>query len=62
MELRRLENALDYVAGCIAAGDDSLLPIFERLESELSALSKRESALERARRLAQKKEATYAQV
>ena len=48
----RLENALAYVAGCIAAGQENLVPIFERLEQELETIKAKESAVERARRLA----------
>lgn len=47
----RLEQALDYTARCIAAGDESLLPLFERLDRELEDLNKKNSALFRARNM-----------
>ncbi|AUQ81149.1 hypothetical protein PhaeoP57_00183 [Phaeobacter inhibens] len=50
--LERLYKAQDYVARCIAAGDESLLPLFERLEREITKLKQEENALQRARRMA----------
>lgn len=50
--LQRLENALEYAAICVAQHGEAYLPIFERLESELENLRSKETALERARRLA----------
>jgi hypothetical protein len=51
---RRLERALHIVAGIVGRpGGEIYLPIFERLERELTALDKAESALARARALAQ---------
>ncbi|MFC3613766.1 hypothetical protein ACFORG_08340 [Lutimaribacter marinistellae] len=52
--LARLQNAQDYVARCIAAGDESLLPLFERLEQEILVAEKKKNALERARYMAAK--------
>lgn len=52
MSIDRLENALGYVALCIAQHGDAYLPLFERLESELEAARAKESARERALRLA----------
>jgi hypothetical protein len=43
-----LNNALDYVAACIAAGDESLLPIFERLDAELEAVLAKQSTKDKA--------------
>ena len=50
----RVENALGYVAAMVAEREDgaTYLPIFFRLEKELAALDEKESAIERARRLA----------
>lgn len=50
----RLEAALGYAAQCIAAHGEAYLPLFERLEAELEAVSVKESALDRARRLARR--------
>lgn len=44
----RLEKSLDYIAQCIAAGDESLLPIFERLDAELEERQKENPALAKA--------------
>jgi hypothetical protein len=50
----RVENALDCVAAMVADRDDGdvYLPVFLRLEEELTALGDKESAIERAKRLA----------
>jgi hypothetical protein len=50
----RVENALEYVALMVAERDDgeAYLPIFTRLEEKLAALSEKESAVARAKRLA----------
>lgn len=48
----RLESALEYVAGCLTRHGDAYLVLFERLEAELEACRTKESALDRARRLA----------
>ncbi|WP_299847943.1 hypothetical protein [uncultured Paracoccus sp.] len=50
--LQRIEQALEYAATCVALHGDAYLPLFERLEAELLAAQAKESALERARRLA----------
>jgi hypothetical protein len=47
-EIKRLADHRDRVARMIADGQHWLLPIFERLEHELEALSIRQSALDRA--------------
>lgn len=52
--LPRLEAALEYAAQCVAAHGPAFLPLFERLEAEVEAARSKESALERARRLARK--------
>lgn len=58
----RVENALGYVAAMVAEREDgaTYLPIFFRLEKELAALNEKESAIERARRLARSTVATRA--
>ena len=49
----RLERALQAVAAIVAQrGGEVYLPIFERLERELATLDKAESALARARSIA----------
>lgn len=45
----RLNTALDYVAACVAAGDETLLPIFERLDAELEQIEKKQSTLNKAK-------------
>jgi hypothetical protein len=52
MTATRIESALAYVAACIAAHGDAYLPLFERLEAELLAVRTKESARDRALRLA----------
>ncbi len=46
----RIERALDVIAGLIEAGEEWLIPIFERFERELEQCAREESALDRARR------------
>lgn len=55
----RLENALEFVAAMVADRDDgaAYLPVFTRLEKELDSMKERESAIERAKRLARAKRA-----
>lgn len=60
--LARLQKAQDYVACCIAAGDESLLPLFERLEREILEMERKETALDRARRLANDRYTHHAHV
>jgi aminopeptidase-like protein len=48
IDAARIESALDYIAQCIAAGDESLLPIFERLDKELEERQKENPALAKA--------------
>ena len=50
---KKLENAFDYIAEMVALADNGAVyvPIFERLEAELAAITARESAVERARRV-----------
>lgn len=45
----RIDRALDVVAALLDAGQEYLLPIYERLELELEAARKESSALDRAR-------------
>lgn len=52
--LNRLETALSYAAACVATHGEAYLPLFERLEAEVEAVRSKETALERARRLAAK--------
>ena len=52
MSIDRLETALSYAALCIAEHGDAYLPLFERLEAEVEAARAKESARERAIRLA----------
>jgi len=53
-EKARLENALLYIAEMIdLENGDVYLPLFEKLECALNSLSARETAIERARRMAQ---------
>lgn len=53
----RLENALEFVATMVADRDDgaAYLPIFVRLENELAAMEEKETAIQRAKRLAREK-------
>ena len=51
IDINKLETALNYVAACIESGDDALFPIFERLEFEIEELQKKESAIDRVRRI-----------
>ena len=53
----RLESALEFVATMVADRDDgtAYLPIFVRLENELAAVKEKETAVERATRLARGK-------
>lgn len=52
-EQAQIENALHYVAQMIdLEGGEVYLPIFENLEAELAKLTSRETAIERARRMA----------
>lgn len=55
--IARIEKAIETVALLVADGREEFLPIFERLTAELEAAKKTESALERARRIAQEKRA-----
>ena len=48
----RLEIALNYLAACIEAGDESLLPLFEQIECEIMKIDQKHNALTRARRMA----------
>ncbi len=48
----RLEIALTYLAACIEAGDESLLPLFEQMEREVMKIDQKDNALTRARHLA----------
>lgn len=52
MTAPRLEAALAYTAACIDRHGDAYLPLFERLEAELEAVRAKESARDRALRLA----------
>ena len=52
MNATRLEAALAYTAACIAQHGDAYLPLFERIEVELEAMRAKESARDRALRLA----------
>lgn len=57
----QVESAMIYVAEMIGLdGGEVYLPIFERLEDELEKLSSQDTAIERARRLAQAKRASVA--
>lgn len=47
-----LERALSIAAQIVARDGDAFLPVFLRMEQEVSALEGRETALDRARRLA----------
>lgn len=53
----RVVSALDYVAAMVSDRDDGdvYLPVFLRLEEELTALGDKESAIERAKRMAKAK-------
>ena len=55
----RLLAAYEFVAQMVADRPDgaSYLPLFERLEKEVAALEERESAVERARRVARERAA-----
>ena len=48
----RIERALEYMAMCVMEQGEVYLPIFERLEDELAKAQAKDSALERARKLA----------
>ena len=50
--LSNLQTAQDYVARCIAAGDESLLPLFERLEREIVEIERKEDLLSKAYKIA----------
>lgn len=50
----RIERGMKFVARCVADGGTVYLPIFERLERELAAIDRTESAIERAKRMAGK--------
>lgn len=50
----RIERGMKFVARCVADGGTVYLPIFERLERELAAFDRTESAIERAKRMAGK--------
>ena len=50
----QLTAARDYAALVIAKHGDAYLPLFERLECEVAKLEKKEDALARALRLAQR--------
>ena len=52
MTAPRLEVALAYIATCIDRHGDAYLPLFERIEVELEAMRAKESARDRALRLA----------
>lgn len=53
-----IEDALTYVATIVTcAGGDVYMPLFERLECELEALTRQENALERAHRLSRQAQA-----
>lgn len=54
---RRLEDALMTLATLVAE-DSVYLPLFQRVEAELAALDKQESALDRAIALARRQSAT----
>lgn len=47
--IERLEASLDYVAACIAAGDESLLPLFERLDRELTLRQSKHQLIAKAK-------------
>ena len=55
----RLLAAYEFVAQMVADRPDgaAYLPLFERLEREVAALDARESAVERARRVARERQA-----
>ena len=55
----RLLAAYEFVARMVADRPDgeSFLPLFERLQREVDALSARESAIERARRVSLERQA-----
>ncbi len=52
--IQRLESALAYTALCLTEQGEAYLPLFERLEAELEAARAKESAVERARRMARR--------
>jgi hypothetical protein len=53
----RLQNALEFVAAMVSDRDDGdvYLSIFIRLENELATIQQKETAIERAKRLARAK-------
>ena len=55
--ISRIEAALETVAELIDDGCVEFLPIFMRLETELEAARKCESAIDRARRIARERRA-----
>jgi hypothetical protein len=56
-KLAELKEACKYVAQMLSATDcQAFLPIFQRLEKEMEALSANESAMDRARRMVKKME------
>lgn len=48
----RIERGMKFVAHRVAIGETVYLPIFERLERELAAIDRTDSAIERAKRMA----------
>jgi hypothetical protein len=52
--MRRIENSMRIVASLIAAEGDVYLPIFQRLENELSEHKLKEKSLRRALEISQK--------
>lgn len=54
----QLVELLEYVAGMIdGPGGEAYLPIFQRVEEEIQAISVKENAIERARRILSEKAA-----
>lgn len=56
-DLPRLAAAYEYVADVVASHPDGhkALPLFERLEREMEAVQAQDSAIDRARRIAQER-------
>jgi hypothetical protein len=52
----RIERAMETLALIMEDDGEVYAPIFERLEQELAALDRRDSAVDRARRLARRRQ------